>query len=204
MKLTQKIGLLFLFLAPFYSNCQEDTTSYKFSKITLLSGEIIRPKNIRVEDDKILFQKTNSETGFSEYSEINLDKVEKITVSKKSNTLNGSMFGLATGLVAMGITRAIFEKPKSETVTTSGFDPRTGAHFTSTTTTTIEKTMAPAHNIAIVAGSVLIGTITGSLIKKWVTIYPDKLPSGLKMNFNIEPVTYYKEVGAQINFELKF
>jgi len=171
---------------------------YKFSKITLSTGEIVKAKNITLAEDKVSFSKSNSASGQKENISYQFSEIQDIQVATKTNILPGFLIGTGAGLITMVIVEKIVEKPKSETSTTSG------PGYTTTTTTTETKKMAPGPKIVIVAGGSLLGTIVGASIKKgWKTVFPNNtsMINNVDLNFALD---YYNGYKPGLTFTYKF
>lgn len=168
----------------------EDKTVKKYNnaKIKLTSGEIIQCKNLTIKSSNVDFT-----TGIPALNKsMKLDKIEKISTPTKRYAGPGLLIGAAVGGVAMLIAEKIYEDPESETTHASGYG------WTSTTTTTITKEMAPGPKIAIVAGGAAVGALIGSAIKGgWKKIYPDKNDN---LSFNISSSPNYTMLNLQFAF----
>lgn len=193
MKVYYSLFLISLFvLNSFTGFSQNDSINYKYSRITLSSGELIKPKNITLHGNNVSFYKNNLRTGQKELVSYSLSDIQSIKAARKNNILAGSLIGTGVGVITMIITEQLFEKPKSvTTVTPTGWE-----------TVTYTRTMALGSKIAIVAGGALLGTITGALIKRgWKTVFPESTSMFDKFDFNL---TLYHKYGNTSSFTLRY
>lgn len=175
--------IVILTVTGFIAKGQEfENANYRFSSVTKNSGEILKLKNITLHGDSIIYYKTNASTGLNDHIYINLNDIKEIKVSSRTNILPGFLIGTGAGLAGMFITKEIIEKPKSKTSVVSG------PGYTTTTTVTSTKTMAPGPKIAILAGGSLLGTIIGTSIKKgWKSIYQNNHTTMGKIGIDFNP-----------------
>lgn len=172
--------MILLILYPLITIAQRDSISYKYSKITLSSGEMIKVKNITISNDNVLYLKNNPATGQKERINYTLHDIQNIEVASKRNTLFGLIAGTGVGIITMIVVENQVEKPKSKVTIIPG------PGYTITTTVTETKIMAPGPKIAIVAGGTLVGTIVGKSIKKgWKTIFPKNTTMIDNFDFNL-------------------
>ena len=174
-KLFHLILLILLLVMSAFSqeNNVEQSNVYKKTKVKLTNGAVLSINNLQVSDSTLEY--SNISTRIS--GKIDLNDVQEVAIPTKSYTGVGFLIVTAIGGVTMLIVENKFEEPKTETTTESGYG------WTSTTTNTITKEMAPGPKIAIVAGGALLGTLIGSAIKGgWKNIYPAKDD---KVSFNI-------------------
>jgi hypothetical protein len=186
MKANYSLLIISLFvLNSFTGFSQENGVSYKFSKITLSTGEVIKPKNITLYSDNVSYKVYNESAKMKMDVSHDLNRIQKIEVSTKNNLLPGLFIGSGAGIVATIIVQKIVERPRSETTTTSG------PGYTQTETRVTTKRLGLQYKMAIFSGSTLLGILIGSSIKKgWKTVFPQSssMLDQFDINVSLSPV----------------
>jgi hypothetical protein len=187
------IILLFIFNS-LMVYCQNGSVIYPHSKITLLTGEVIRARDITLSNDNVSFALNDAATGKKMNVIYELNKIKKVEVATKNNIIPGLIIGTGVGIISMLIAKHIIEKPKTET--TSGY-----GYYQTTTTT---KTMTAPQMLLVVGGGALLGTIIGVSIKRgWKTVFPKSTSMLDKFDFNLSLNPKYRNTSG-VNLCYKF
>ena len=110
----------FLFLNSLMVFSQNGAVNYKYSKITLSTGEVIKARDIMLSNDNVSFALNDASAGKKMNVIYDLNKIQKIEVSSKNYFLPGILIGTGVGIITTIIVQKQIEKPRSETTTTSG------------------------------------------------------------------------------------
>ena len=152
-------------------NALSQEQTYKLSKLKLKTGEIIKIRNIKVYDSKVIYSRYNSTINDVMQVENTIEEIEDLTIPTKTAIIPGALVGTAGGIVTMLIVKKEIEKP--EVWVGPGWSA------------TVEKTMSNKLKILIIMGGAAIGSTVGLSIKTgWKSILP--IDAKLLKNFDID------------------